>query len=477
MHLTEYLFGVVRRIWLVALLGALVAGGAYAYSRTLPRVYAASTTLLVGQSLARDQTYNQLLAAQRLSQTYAQLAATRPLAERVIQRLEITDTPAEIQAKVQAHAPTESLFVYLTVRDDDPEAAALIADALALELVAISPPVPILGPDGTPVEPLPGPNTPRMLAIVETAVPPDGPESPRTAINVVVGGMAGVALALALIFALELANDRVRNAERVRSRTGLPVLGTLTRLESPSLQRGASAGQDLADRSAKQINELVARLQFLALGTDARVFAVCGPGEGEGRTTLAALLAHALAGSGHRTLVIDGNVRQPGIHSLFGIPRAPGLDGVLKGAIPAQKAVTLAHPTLAVVPGGTGSTGAARFLETDAVAVFIRWVRNTVDIAFIDSPPLLAVTDGAHLAKAADATLLVVRPDRTTIDELAAAIDVLDRVGVRPIGVVLNDPRRRPRFSPSNLGRLLQRGSRRPKERVPAVNSLSSDRG
>jgi receptor protein-tyrosine kinase len=289
--------------------------------------------------------------------------------------------------------------------------------------------------------------------------------------------MAGVALALALIFALEVANDRVRNAGRVRSRTGLPVLGTLTRLEFPSLHRGASANQDLADPSAKEINDLVARLQFLALGTDARVFAVCGPGEGEGRTTLAALLAHALAAAGHRTMVIDGNVRQPGVHSLFGLPREPGLDGVLRGAIPAQKAVALANPTLAVVPGGTGSTGAARFLETDALPVFVRWVRNTVDIAFIDSPPLLAVTDGAHLAKAADATVLVVRPDRTTTDELSAAIDVLDRVGVRPIGVVLNDPRRPPRFSPSNLGRLLQRASRRPKERVPAVNSLSSDRG
>jgi capsular exopolysaccharide synthesis family protein len=475
MHLTEYFFGVVRRIWLVALLGALVAGGAYFYSRAIPRVYAASTTLLVGQSLMRDQTYNQLLAAQRLSQTYAQLAATRPLAQRVIERLELPDTPAEIQAKVQGHAPTESLFVYLTVRDDDPERAARIANALALELVAIAPAVPILGPDGTPIEP--GPNAPRMLAIIESAVPPDGPESPRTALNVVVGGMAGVALALVLIFALELANDRVRNAGRVRNRTGLPVLGTLTSRAFPGLQRGELANQEMGDPSAKVINDLVSRLQFLALGTDARVFAICGPGEGEGRTTLAALLARNLAAAGHRTMIIDGNVRKPAMHSLFGLPREPGLDAVLQGTIPAQKAVALASPTLAVVPGGTGSTGAARLLETDATAVFLRWVRETVDIAFIDTPPLLSVTDGAHIARVADATVLVVRPDRTTTDELAATIDVLDRVGVRPIGVILNDPRRPSRFSPSNLGRFFQRVSASPEEREPAVTSFSSDRG
>jgi Mrp family chromosome partitioning ATPase len=434
MALSEFLLGILRRLWLVALLGGLLAGGAYLYSRSLPRVYAANATLIVGQSLSASQSYNEVLAAQRLAQTYAQLASTRTVVQRVIDHLGLQARVEELQPLIQGRAAVDSLFVTVSARSNDPDEVAAIANQVAAELVSLAPPAPPQTP--------PAQEAGRMLTIVEQASPPAVAESPRTAINVLVGGGAGVLAALLLIFLAELADNRVRNANRISARTRLPVLGLIPRVS----RDGEAAAPRLTAVVVGAARELMTRLEFLALGREVRVYLVSSPETGTGTTTVATGLAEAFAMAGHRTLLVDANVQSPRLHDLFQVPRAPGLKDVLRGSIPADRAIRgTGNENLRVMTAGhewartpqAPATPPSRPTRSGITREFVAWARTAAEIVIIDAAPVLSVIDTAHLAELADESLVVCRPD-SRLDELAAAIDVLNRVSVTPLGVVLN---------------------------------------
>src|SRR5450756_597532 len=104
------------------------------------KVYQAKATLIVGQSLsAVNPDYNQLMVSQRLSTTYAAVATKRPILDSVIKELGLTQTSDELAFRVWADAPTDSTLLNLTAQDSDPARAAAIANAMAEQLIAASP--------------------------------------------------------------------------------------------------------------------------------------------------------------------------------------------------------------------------------------------------------------------------------------------------------------------------------------------------
>src|ERR1035437_6905225 len=133
---------IILRAWLWLLVASvlLAASSAFLVSGAMPKIYEAQSTLIVGQSLtASNPNSDQLLAAQRLSQTYATVVTTRPLAQRVIVRLGLQMTADDLLKEVKADAPVNSAMINITVSDTDPGKAAEIANAFADELIAESP--------------------------------------------------------------------------------------------------------------------------------------------------------------------------------------------------------------------------------------------------------------------------------------------------------------------------------------------------
>jgi len=125
------------RDWLLVLLvGTGMAGvAAFAISNVLPKTYEAESLLLVGQSLtAPNPDYSQLLASQIIAQTYAQVATTRPSLERVVAALELDVSPEALSVDVRA--PANDTLLIITAQSTDPAEAAAIANALAAELLA-----------------------------------------------------------------------------------------------------------------------------------------------------------------------------------------------------------------------------------------------------------------------------------------------------------------------------------------------------
>ncbi len=489
---------VLRRwSWLLAACVLLAGGAAFLVSNSLPRMYEGKVTLIVGQSLESvNPDYNQLLASQRLSQTYADLVTTTPLLSRVIDREALTARPDELRKLVVADAPRDSTLITITVTDRAPERAASIANTMAEELIASSPA--ITGQDSevqlfvdrdleatqrqiestqAEVDRLVGlqersneqedrlqalqgrlaslrgtyatlvqfssRSGSNLLTVVDPASPPEAPSSPRVLLNTLLAAMVGLLLAVGVAFLVEHLDDTLKNADDVEAVAGLPTLGAIMQMKgddrrSPIYRLAAI----LYPRSpvAESYRTLRTNLEFAGLDSPVRTLLVTSSVPGEGKTTTAANLAAVFAQAGHRTLLVDGDLRKPGIHRIFDLPNAQGLTDLLRSEdLPVHHvAQAVEQPDLFVLTTGALPPNPAELLRSSRMRGVLERLRASAELVVIDSPPLQAVTDAAILASLVDGTIFVVDAGRTRRGAVRNGREALAKVGARVLGVVLN---------------------------------------
>ncbi len=157
----------------------------------------------------------------------------------------------------------------------------------------------------------------------------------------------------------------------------------------------------------------------------------------EGKTTVSSALARSFAQMEWRTILVDCDMRKPGVHGLFGVERAPGTADLLGGGATEEVAVDPTDsPFLDLLPAGTPSPGPAELLQSEAAPALLRRLASHYDYVVVDSPPLTSITDTHLLARYADGILLVVNGLVSPRDLVKAAREqLLDRP---VLGVVLN---------------------------------------
>jgi Mrp family chromosome partitioning ATPase len=176
----------------------------------------------------------------------------------------------------------------------------------------------------------------------------------------------------------------------------------------------------------------------------------------EGKSTVAAQLALALAATGDRTLVVSADLRQPMVHELLDVPILPGLTDVLAGLqVPKVNEQRLVEQSirnvdepggrLDVLPSGRPQGDPAEILSAATVARAFDAIRK-LDYTYVlvDAPALLGIADSHVLARCCDAILYVAKLDRVTVDNCVDARDVLDRLDVRTVGAVIVGARGEP---------------------------------
>lgn len=158
----------------------------------------------------------------------------------------------------------------------------------------------------------------------------------------------------------------------------------------------------------------------------------------EGKTTTAVNTAAALATCGVRVLLVDGDLRLPRCHESLGIPLEPGLSEYLSWRIAEAPIVPTRVEHLSFLAAGGFVPDATELLASWRMWKLVERVRGEYDFVIIDSPPLLAVSDGVLLANLADGVILVADRARSRRDQVRAAMQRLSQTGVAPLGAVLN---------------------------------------
>ena len=170
-----------------------------------------------------------------------------------------------------------------------------------------------------------------------------------------------------------------------------------------------------------------------------KMMVVTSANPSEGKTTIAVNLAIAIAETGQKVLLIDGDTRKPRVHDIFEILNEGGLTGVLKGEAWAEAVKETQIAGLSVMPAGNGVAGPSSLLYSKHLTTLIEELKEAFDMVVIDTPPMMQIPDARMLGRMVDGVILVVRAGQTTRDAAVAARMRLMEDGVHLIGTVMND--------------------------------------
>lgn len=275
------------------------------------------------------------------------------------------------------------------------------------------------------------------LEIIDRAPLPTEPASPRTGLILLFAGLAGLAAGLALAALRERLDDRVRGSQGAERALGLPVLATVPRLGRRARRVMARERGGIAEGH----RVLASTLGRLAEQQGSRRILMTTAREHDGRASVSAHLALALAEDRLRTAVIELDLRHPSLRRELGADGAPTLEaalGSVNGSLPRDAAISEHLTVLGPESPTQDSSGLVRSPE---LAHVLETVRAESDIVLIDGPPTLGLSDVSVLARHVDAAVLVAAHGHTREGDLRTARAELERIGVAVAGTVVTKVR------------------------------------
>jgi len=366
---------------------------------------------------------------------------TRPVAEGVINKLNLRKTPEEFLENLSVEQTGTTQFIEVRYANTSPEQAKRIVNAVGdvfSERVADV-----------------SPTTNAITATVwERAVTPDAPLGPDPIRNgflaLVIGGMLGVGL----VFLLEHLSDSWRSPEEAEHISGVPTLSAIPKFEASkvkNISRWARTKQMAHDPSlglvtvtnpgsgASEAYRTLRTLLLYTLRDDARkVIVVTSPGPMVGKSTTCANLGVVLAHAHKKTLLLGCDFRNPTLHKIFGLRNAFGMVNVLAEERSMQEAWHEPLSGLKVVAGGPVPPGPTELLGSTGFAELLTQVRQEFDYILIDAPPVQLASDAMILAAQGDGVLLVIDYEGTSKGSVRQTVRNLEVGGANVLGTVMN---------------------------------------
>ena len=418
LHLTRRRIGSL----VLALIVCVLASMLFAFAS--PSTYTATSQAYLRVKVAGDPAqstlsqYNAAQLAAMKADAVVPVFTSAAVAQRVVDSLKLDETAEEFASSVSATRVPETVSVQVSATAYSSHRAQVLADEVVRQASA-------------EIKDLEGEDSPVEIVLLSSAELVSATRSPALVTCVAVGLLAGLVLGYVWILVQELLDKSLRGPEEVREALSVPLLGALPRV--PSL-RWLSRGAEL--KMEEQLR--VARTNVLhALSQGGRrVVVVTSAGPQEGTSVTAASLARVLALSGHRVVLVGGDLRAPGTAGLQG---SPGLADVLTGSAYLGEALVKGSVEgLELLPAGRMPANPSELLGAPMMRDLLRELAAD-RLVILDAPPVLRFTDGVVLAARAGGVILVARAGRTSAEDLHEAALAIEQGGGRMLGVVLNN--------------------------------------
>lgn len=457
--------GYLRKwFWMVvvgAVVGALLGWGA---SALMTNQYTATSQLYVGTADASSSSdaYQGAMLSQKQVGTYAEMATGRALGQRIADDLGLDKSADDVASMISAGAHKDTVILDIKVTDTDADQASAVANSASTQLThMVNELNASTSPDGHS-------NAPRLAQLNE-ATTPESPSSPNTTQNIIIGLVVGIVVGVLAAIVRGITDRRIRKSSEISDIVSVPSVGTI------------SMSDDLASRkildfasapvlAAEQFRELRTNLRFLDVDNTPTVIAVTSGMPSEGKSTVAANLATALADDGQRVVLVDADMRRPRIADYVdgNVRSAVGLSTALSGDANIEDVVQESGTdNLSVVTSGPQPPNPAELLGSNRFSDVLQRLDDRFDYVIVDASPVLPVTDGALVAAAADGVILAVRHGATTTDQLTTTASHLDQVAAHVLGTVftLTPPTKSPGYHKDGYGYGYQNTARAVAER------------
>jgi receptor protein-tyrosine kinase len=419
--------------------------------------------------------------------TQAEVVQSTGIAAKVIDSLRLNTTPALLLHRVTASTDGQSNVVTIDVTDASPAAAARVADAFATAYLNWSRDNQVasikaaadqiqqrLTDAQAQVNALAKQKNPQSAAtqaalqaaetlrtslsskleqlrinqqlatgsasILASAAVESTPISPSHTRDASLGLAVGLLAGLGLMFLAEQLDTKIRTGEELEQIYGAPVIGTIpTEKFGKNEVSRLTLVQKPGSSAAEAYRSLRIGLDFINFERDIKTLLVTSAVPSEGKSTLAANLAVALAQAGNTVVLLSCDFHRPATSTFFDLKGTVGLSDVLTGSHGIGDALQKPEGVerLSVVVAGPVPPNPSELLGSSRMEAIVGALRESADWIILDAPPVLAVADAAAVARLADGVLLVTRVGTTKREEATAARDRLANIGARILGLAV----------------------------------------
>jgi tyrosine-protein kinase len=475
--LQRYVETIRERIWLIVTVVLVTTAIALLYVATATKMYDAEADLLVTPVSGDNPVLNSLGLIRESAdptrdvETASKLVTNTNVASRVKKALNSDRSPGSLLSSVKAEPVAQSNVVAVTASDSSPQGARNLANAFARQAAAdrtaqlhqqvnqlipqlqaqleqggaAAPGQTSLGDQIAQLQTLRASPDPTMRVQTEATLP-TGPSSPRPALSLLGGIIAGLILGVVAAFAAQVLDPRLRREPQLRRRYRLPILARIPK--QPGTEEHPIAPRQISSATGEAYRALRATLTGARRNKsgDGKVILVTGSSPSEGKTTTAINLATSLALAGNRVILIESDLRRPVLARVMGArPENGGVVSVLiENTTLAESLVPSATygPNLRMLLSDYEGGWIAELFSIPTAEQMIQDARRMADFVVVDSAPLNEVVDALPLALQSDDVLIVVRLGITRLDKLTQLAELLAENGVRPVGfAVVGTPR------------------------------------
>ncbi|MES0157604.1 polysaccharide biosynthesis tyrosine autokinase [Mesorhizobium sp. M0018] len=279
----------------------------------------------------------------------------------------------------------------------------------------------------------------QSAAVVDFAALPDHPYSPRLTINVAIALAFFMVLSASVIYVIELLNNTFTNPEQVEKELGLAMLGILPLVDDRELMASIA---DQKSGLSEAYRSLRTSLQFSGAEGAPRSLVVTSSEPSEGKSTTSFKLGQDFAALGARVLIVDGDLRKPNLHRLFGLDNTIGLSNLLTNTVRKEDLASIfratKYPNVTVLTSGTIPPNPADLLSSPKMALIVTNLGKRFDLVIIDAPPIVGLSDAPILSRLAEGTLMVISTNQVTRKSAKTALKRLRAAGANVVGAAMS---------------------------------------
>lgn len=279
------------------------------------------------------------------------------------------------------------------------------------------------------------------MSVVDWATLPRYPVRPRPFRDIQVGILFGLVLGVGLAFFLDYLDNTLKTPEDVLTRLKTPILCVIPETRSSNGDRGGLMLLNAPHQEpfAEGYQLLRTALNYSWSEQKPRIVAITSTAPAEGKTLTSVNLALTLSSGEGRVLLIDGDLRRPGTHSLLRAKRSPGLSDILVGQSKPSDAIQRVSATsLSLLASGSTAPSPADLLTADALHVLLESLRGLFKWVIIDTPPVAAVADALIISQIIDGAVVVAGAEMVAYRAVRRTLERVAETGTRVLGVVLN---------------------------------------
>jgi len=470
-----------RRAVLIALCFFVTAAAAFGFSVLQTKEYSTSASLLFRNPGFAEDLFGTTATASnpvptREAATNAKLVGLNVVAARAAQQLPGLSTE-EVSGMVSVESQGEAELVSVTATSPDPAQARRVANTFARQFIAFR-----AGTDKAKLKQAKrlaereyerlspdekgsargqalsrGAEKLGILAslqtgnaeLVQPAVQPTSPSSPKPKRNAILGAILGLLLGIGLAFLLERLNRRLRDPEEAQEAYGLPVIGTVPESKEIDATNHGATAAELPFLENESFRMLRASLRYFNVDEEIHTVVISSHAAGVGKSTTAWHLAR-VAASSSRAVLVETDLRNASIAGQHGLRMGPGLSELLTRQVELDEAIQskpvaggsngadAGERALDVIVAGANPPNPAELIESQAMNEVLAQLRERYDLVVLDTAPMGVVSDCFPLLREVDGVIAVTRLGQSTRDGAERLREQLARLEAPVLGIVAN---------------------------------------